>query len=174
MISLVELSNELFGPTDMMTIPHVSFSICFMNTFSSFLGAIPSCHGAGGLASQYRYGARTGRSMLVLGIFKIIVAIFMGYSLNQILDRFPRSVMGMLLIGSGVELATHGMKKLPTTNGQGLETHKTVFTISVATVMATNTFYGYLIGILLLSLGYLQDRFRVPVNYSIINEVTEL
>ena len=44
---------------------------------------IPMCHGAGGLAAQYRFGARTGGSVIMLGalkgedVGKLVFAIFL-------------------------------------------------------------------------------------------------
>lgn len=169
-ISFSELSEQLFGPIEMVTIPQVSLSICIINTFSPFMGAMPSCHGAGGLASQYRYGARTGRSMVVLGIVKIITAILFGNSLKEIMEKFPSAVLGTLLVGSGIELATHGIKKLPT-GDEKVHIHNMIFTISVGTVMVTNTFYGYLLGLFIYFINFiptLKQRCSKRREYSLV------
>jgi len=63
------------------------------------------CHGAGGLAAQYRFGARTGGSVVALGAIMMVLALLFGGSLLLWLQEYPRSVLGVLLVFSGLELA---------------------------------------------------------------------
>ena len=63
------------------------------------------CHGAGGLAGQYRFGARTGGSVILLGAVKCLLAVALGDSLLQWLQAYPQSVLGVLLLFSGLELS---------------------------------------------------------------------
>ena len=63
------------------------------------------CHGAGGLAGQYRFGARTSASILFLGSVKLLLAVFLGGSLLSLLHIYPKSILGVLLSISGLELA---------------------------------------------------------------------
>ena len=76
-----------------------------MNLVSCPLGGMPMCHGAGGLAAQYRFGARTGGSVIMLGIGKMALALLFGASLLVWLRAYPQSVLGVLLLFSGLELA---------------------------------------------------------------------
>src|SRR3712207_8572781 len=39
-----------------------------MNLLLAPLGAMPMCHGAGGVAAQHRFGARTGLAPVLLGV----------------------------------------------------------------------------------------------------------
>ena len=39
-----------------------------MNVVASFFGGMPMCHGAGGLAGQYYFGARTGGASILEGL----------------------------------------------------------------------------------------------------------
>jgi len=66
---------------------------------------MPMCHGAGGLAGQYRFGARTNGSILFLGGVKLLLAVFLGASLVSLCSAFPVSVLGVLLAFAGMELA---------------------------------------------------------------------
>jgi MFS superfamily sulfate permease-like transporter len=66
---------------------------------------MPMCHGAGGLAGQYRFGARTNGSILFLGVVKLLLAVFIGASLMTLCRAFPESVLGVLLAFAGMELA---------------------------------------------------------------------
>jgi hypothetical protein len=140
-LSLTELSNVLF-PESIMTIKEISLSIFTINCFSVFLGAIPSCHGAGGLMSQYSYGARTGTSMVILGVFKILISVLLGNCLDQVLSKFPIPILGILLLSSGIELSIHGLKSLQTN-----ENNLVIFLIGTSMTLQLNTFYGYVSGL---------------------------
>jgi hypothetical protein len=66
---------------------------------------MPSCHGAGGLAAQHRFGARSSASMLMLGLLKLAAGLVFGRTLQSFCAALPCSVLGMLLAFSGIELA---------------------------------------------------------------------
>lgn len=63
------------------------------------------CHGAGGLAGQYRFGGRSGASVVFLGIGKLVLALLFGNSFVSILNQFPIGILGVLLLFAGIELA---------------------------------------------------------------------
>jgi len=54
----------------------LSISIGLMNLTSVPFGGFPMCHGAGGLAAQYRFGARTGGSNIISGLILLPIALF--------------------------------------------------------------------------------------------------
>ena len=66
---------------------------------------MPMCHGTGGLAGQYQFGARTNGSILFLGGIKMALAVLFGSSLMTLCVAFPASVLGVLLAFAGMELA---------------------------------------------------------------------
>ena len=75
------------------------------NVISFVWGGIPMCHGAGGLAAMYRFGARTvGANLIIGGIFVILGLIF-GQSALHILNLLPLSILGILLVFAGAQLA---------------------------------------------------------------------
>jgi MFS superfamily sulfate permease-like transporter len=80
-------------------------SVGLMNLVGCWWGAMPVCHGAGGLAGQYRFGARHGLSVVLLGTAKIILGLLLGSSLVQLLAQYPIGLLGVLLLFSGLELA---------------------------------------------------------------------
>jgi len=51
-------------------------SVGIMNLVSVPFGGIPLCHGAGGLAVHYRFGARTGGSNIMIGLLFVAIAFF--------------------------------------------------------------------------------------------------
>ena len=103
-IAVCALSVDLF-PDRPAKPRSVSISVGLMNLLSGWFGAMPMCHGAGGLAGQYRFGARTSASILFLGSAKLLLAVFFGGSLLTLLHIYPKSVLGVLLSISGLELA---------------------------------------------------------------------
>eukprot|EP00959_Pyramimonas_sp_CCMP1952_P177974 3719974-Pyramimonas_sp.AAC.1 len=48
----------------------VAMSVGVMNLAGCGFGALPVCHGAGGLAAQHVFGARSGTAVVVLGVGK--------------------------------------------------------------------------------------------------------
>jgi MFS superfamily sulfate permease-like transporter len=103
-IAVCALSADLF-PDRKAEPRRVAVSVGLMNLVAAWFGGMPMCHGAGGLAGQYRFGARTNGSILFLGTVKMLLAIFLGTSLLAICREFPASVLGVMLGFSGMELA---------------------------------------------------------------------
>jgi hypothetical protein len=74
----------------------VASSVGLMNILMCLLGGFPMCHGAGGLAGQYRFGGRTGASVEFLGIVKIVLGLAFGQRCLELLSScaFPYAVLG--------------------------------------------------------------------------------
>ncbi|KDP37159.1 hypothetical protein JCGZ_06215 [Jatropha curcas] len=103
-IAVCKLSTDLF-PDQELSATKVSVSVGIMNLVGCWFGAMPVCHGAGGLAGQYRFGARSGASVIFLGIGKLVIGLVFGNSFVRILDQFPIGILGVLLLFAGIELA---------------------------------------------------------------------
>ena len=71
-VSVCDLSGKLF-PDNPSKPSHVATSVGLMNLVGGWFGALPCCHGAGGLAAQARFGARTGAAPVFLGIVKLVL-----------------------------------------------------------------------------------------------------
>lgn len=104
-IAVCALSSTLF-PDRPASTRKVAVSVGLMNLVAGWFGGMPMCHGAGGLAGQYRFGARTGGSILLLGGAKIVAAVLLGASLMGVCRAFPASVLGVMLMFSGLELGS--------------------------------------------------------------------
>jgi MFS superfamily sulfate permease-like transporter len=63
-------------------------------------GGLPMCHGSGGLAGKYAFGARTGGANVLLGGLYLLAAL-----VADVVVAFPTAVLGVLLVLVGVELA---------------------------------------------------------------------
>ncbi|UCF95483.1 MAG: putative sulfate/molybdate transporter [Desulfobacterales bacterium] len=75
-----------------------------VNFPAGFLGAVPMCHGTGGLAAHYRFGARTGGAPMMIGAFFVVLALALGELGFTFLALIPNSVLGVLLVFAGLEL----------------------------------------------------------------------
>ena len=69
------------------------------------LGAMPMCHGAGGLQAQHRFGARTGAAPVILGVILLILGLGFAADAAALLAVVPAAAIGTLLLVSGVDLA---------------------------------------------------------------------
>jgi SulP family sulfate permease len=74
------------------------------NLPAGFFGAVPMCHGTGGLAAHYRFGARTGGAPMMIGALFVVMALVFGEFGFTLLAMIPNSVLGVLLIFAGLEL----------------------------------------------------------------------
>ncbi|WP_226480406.1 putative sulfate/molybdate transporter [Natrinema amylolyticum] len=66
------------------------------------LGGVPMCHGSGGLAGKYAFGARTGGANVLLGIGYLALALV---AAGAVLAAFPMAILGVLLVVVALELA---------------------------------------------------------------------
>ena len=79
-----------------------------MNIVSCPLGGFPMCHGAGGLAAQYRFGARTGGSNIFAGIILLGFAFF--FATPSMLLIIPTGIFAGLLIFVALTLGQSAAK----------------------------------------------------------------
>jgi MFS superfamily sulfate permease-like transporter len=141
-IAVCALSRDLF-PDKAASPRKVATSVGLMNLIGCWFGAMPMCHGAGGLAGQYRFGARTGGSVVFLGMVKIFVGLLLGAWVLELLAHYPMSVLGVLLTFSGLELAL-------TSRDIRTRTDSFVMLLTAATILALkSTALGFLVGLCL-------------------------
>jgi hypothetical protein len=70
------------------------------------LGALPMCHGAGGVAAHHRFGARSGGAPVMLGAALLLLALLPGDLQRTALGTIPAATLGALLLVAAIELAT--------------------------------------------------------------------
>jgi len=107
-IAVTYLSGDLIPDRPAPSITSLGISIGLMNILGSFFGSMPICHGSGGLAGQYRFGARSGASVMILGVVKIILGFAFGSTFTSLLVQFPKSLLAVLVFAAGAELAKVG------------------------------------------------------------------
>jgi hypothetical protein len=103
-IGTVAENNEYFSDRK-VTAKTISMDHGVMNLVSTFIGGVPMCHGAGGMAGHIRFGARTGGALVILGVVVLFTGFFLSDSVSLILEVFPRSILGVILFFAGIELA---------------------------------------------------------------------
>ena len=105
-IAYADLSGEYFGAqSKKITYKATCISMALANFLSSAIGGMPLCHGAGGLAAHFRFGARTAGSNLMIGVMFVALAILLGRHCLAIIYLLPLSVLGVLLLFAGSQLA---------------------------------------------------------------------
>lgn len=105
-IAYVDLSKDYFQEaSSSVTYRRVCISMALANFFSFFVGGMPLCHGAGGLAAHYRFGARTAGSNLIIGVIFISLALLLGKQVVIVSRLIPIAILGVLLVFAGTQLA---------------------------------------------------------------------
>lgn len=89
--------NDLF-PSRMVSFRKIGLTYSLANIFTSLLGGVPVCHGCGGLAGHYAFGARTGGSVIMYGFFYVAVGLMGGFVLSQVVHAFPLPLLGVILL----------------------------------------------------------------------------
>ena len=107
-IGTKDAAKTLFKDTQevkKVTYRALATSMGLVNIITGFFAGMPLCHGAGGLAAHFRFGARTGGSNIMIGVVFLITAIFFGKIGINLLSIIPNSILGILLLFAGLELA---------------------------------------------------------------------
>jgi len=141
-MAYTDLSKKYFGIlSTRVTNQKVCVSMGLANIFSFCLGGMPMCHGAGGLAAHYRFGARTGGSNLMIGFIFIVLAMLLGDNIVQALNLLPMSILGVLLIFAGSQLTLTIMD---------LSSRKEYYiaTLILGITLASNLASGFIAGML--------------------------
>jgi predicted benzoate:H+ symporter BenE len=103
-VATVEENNQLF-PDRSITVREIAIDHGIMNLIGTTIGGVPMCHGAGGMAGHVRFGARTGGSLVILGVLVLLTGLFFADSVGTLFKLFPPSLLGVILLFGGLELA---------------------------------------------------------------------
>lgn len=121
-----------------------------MNVAGSFLAGMPVCHGAGGLAGQYYFGARTGGTPILEGLIEVAIGLFLSKSIANIMAAFPMPLIAGMMLLVGIELAKPMLKLSGWKLGLALATAA----LSVVTNMAIGFAAGLAVAHLLRALKH--------------------
>lgn len=85
---------------------HLAISTGFLNILLAPMGALPMCHGAGGLVAHYHLGARRGFAVIVFGVTCLLLGFLAGDQAIQLLALMPAFIVAGLLAYAGVQLSS--------------------------------------------------------------------
>ena len=138
-----DLSEQYFGEDSRkVTNRSLCLSMALANLGVFFLGGMPLCHGAGGLAAHYRFGARTAGSNIIIGSICILLALFLGAGALPLVNLLPMSVLGVLLLFAGSQLS---LTIIDLTQRKDLF----VSLFMVGVTLAVNLAVGFVVGFIL-------------------------
>jgi hypothetical protein len=100
---------------------------------------MPMCRGAGGLASQYYLGARTGGTPILEGLNEVAIGLFLSRSIANVIAAFPMALVGGMMLLVGILLGK-GIVKL-----RGWKLALCLVTAGLS--LATNMAVGFLAGL---------------------------
>ncbi|MEJ2038593.1 MAG: putative sulfate/molybdate transporter [Desulfosarcinaceae bacterium] len=146
-IANADLSLQYFPDNGKrVTYKALTISMGLANLVSFLIGGMAMCNGAGGLASRYRFGARSGGSNLFIGAVFLALAVFFGASCLALINLIPISALGVLLVFSGVQLS---LTLLDMKSRKELFVPVLVVGITLAANLAAGFFAGIVIAYLL-------------------------
>lgn len=154
-IALVKCNNDLY-PRRPAPIIKVVAAIGVLDCTLPFLGGMPCCMGAGGLAAQHAFGARSNVSLFALGALKMLCAVLFGDSLLGLVKHYPTAILAAMLANSGLLLAgcardvkdRRGVMTMAMTAGCGIAFHNTALGVAI----------GVLTHVLMHAHDVIQDR----------------
>src|SRR3954468_14503055 len=112
-----------------------------MKILNPFLSGIPTCHGSGGLAGYYAFGARTGGAVIIYGSLYLLLGFIFSSGFQNVIQVFPLPILGVILLFEGVSM----MLLIRDTTGSKLD----FFIVLIVGVIANGLPYGYLIALIL-------------------------
>lgn len=93
-----------FFPEKALSVRRIGLTYSFMNLSLPFFSGIPNCHGAGGLAGHYAFGARTGGSVVIYGMLYIVLGLFFSQTFTEVVKVFPLPILGVILFFESLSL----------------------------------------------------------------------
>jgi predicted benzoate:H+ symporter BenE len=105
-IVTASVSRELFPEKgEVANERNLALSSGLANLLLCPFGAMPMCHGAGGLQAQYRFGGRAGLTPIIFGVALLVLAIGFADRAAGLFAVIPIGAVGALLIIAGTDLA---------------------------------------------------------------------
>jgi MFS superfamily sulfate permease-like transporter len=133
-----QIAADLF-PERRITIRQLGFTYSVMNLVSPLFGGIPVCHGSGGMAGHYTFGARTGGSLIIYGSLFVFGGLFFASAFETLVRVFPLPILGVLLLFEAIAL----MMFVRDTAGSAPD----FFIVILVALLAAGLPYGYVIGL---------------------------
>ncbi|MFN4182127.1 MAG: putative sulfate/molybdate transporter, partial [bacterium] len=103
LIASARTARDLFGDKA-PSLRKIGFTYSLMNLINPWFSGIPTCHGAGGMAGHYTFGARTGGSVIIYGSIYLLIGLFFHRAFSEVLTLFPPPILAVLLLFESVGL----------------------------------------------------------------------
>ena len=145
-----QIAADLF-PQKPITVRKISLTYSLMNLINPFFGGVPTCHGSGGLAGHYAFGARTGGSVIIYGSIYLILGLFFSQGFQMAIQIFPKPILGVILAFEGLVL----MRLV-----RDMAASKADFAVVLLVgLMCVGLPYGYVLGLVVgTAVAYLLNR----------------
>jgi hypothetical protein len=137
--------QDLF-PSTALSVRRIGLSYAAMNLFAPLFSGVPVCHGVGGLAGHYAFGARTGGSVIIYGGFYVLFGLLFSGSFDALLHAFPMPLLGVMLFFEAVALSRVALTLVQSERDFGI--------CALTALIVLGLPYGFLAGLLLGSLAY--------------------
>jgi MFS superfamily sulfate permease-like transporter len=150
--------RDLF-PDKAISVRRIGITYSLMNLINPLFGGVPTCHGCGGLAGFYAFGARTGGAPILYGGMYLLLGLFLSRGFQLAVQVFPMPILGVVLLFEGLAL----MVLLRDRMSQPAE----LWLALLVAMAVIGLPYGYVVGIVGGTLLYYaaQKRwFRLPVS----------
>lgn len=132
--------RDLF-PERAISVQKIGLTYSIVNLIAPLFGGIPVCHGCGGLAGHYAFGARTGGSVIIYGTFYVVVGLFFSGPLAEVVKIFPQPILGVVLLFEALTLLAFIRDQA--------QTPRHLWTALLVGVIALTVPHGFVIGLVL-------------------------
>jgi MFS superfamily sulfate permease-like transporter len=144
-----QIAEDLFQRK--LTVKQIGLTYAFMNLINPFFGGVPTCHGSGGMAGHYAFGARTGGSVVIEGTLYLILGLFFGRVFETVVNVFPLPILGVILFFEGLTL----MMLVKDTSALKSD----LIIVLIVGLISVGIPYGHLVGLIVgTSLAYLMKH----------------
>jgi MFS superfamily sulfate permease-like transporter len=142
-----------FFPGYPIGVRKISVTYAMMNLINPFWSGIPTCHGSGGMAGHYAFGARTGGSVLIYGSMYLALGLFFSRGFERIVQVFPLPILGVVLVFEALTL----MRLIADQS----ESRESLSTALLVALIASALPFGYVLGLVIGTLLHYLPRWRV-------------
>jgi hypothetical protein len=140
--------KDLF-PDKKVSVKQIGFTYSLFNLAAPWFSGIPACHGCGGLAGHYAFGARSGGSVVTYGLFYLVIGLIFADHAQRLVEIFPLPLLGVMLAAESLVLA-----KL----SRDIMSKRFEFLVALlVAVIAVMLPHGYMIGLII---GILISKMR--------------
>ena len=142
--------QDLF-PERKVSVSKIGLTYAAANLVMPWFSGIPVCHGCGGLAGHYAFGARTGGAVVIYGSMYLVLGLFLSGQISQVIEIFPKPILGVVLLFEAVTLLLFVRDQAGS--------HRDLTIALLVALIAFTLPQGYVVGLLIgTAIYYLSER----------------